>query len=77
MALKYHPDRTPGDKEAEDKFKEASEAYEILRDPEKRNLYDRFGHEGLKGVGFHGFSGFDDIFSNSSSDLLFTLFSLL
>ncbi|CAI2718649.1 molecular chaperone DnaJ [Nitrospina watsonii] len=63
MALKYHPDKNPGDKEAEDKFKEASEAYEVLRDAEKRQVYDQFGHEGLKGQGA-GFSGFDDIFSN-------------
>lgn len=64
MALKYHPDKNPGDKEAEEKFKEASEAYEVLRDPEKRRIYDQFGHEGLKGSGFGGFSGFEDIFSS-------------
>ncbi|MGP0564510.1 MULTISPECIES: molecular chaperone DnaJ [unclassified Nitrospina] len=63
MALKYHPDKNPGDKEAEEKFKEASEAYEVLRDAEKRRVYDQFGHEGLKGQGFGGFSGFEDIFS--------------
>lgn len=63
LALKYHPDRNPGDKEAEDKFKEAAEAYEVLRNSEKRNIYDQFGHEGLQGTGFTGFGGFDDIFS--------------
>jgi molecular chaperone DnaJ len=63
LALKYHPDRNPGDKEAEDNFKEAAEAYEVLRDSEKRNIYDQFGHEGLQGTGFTGFGGFDDIFS--------------
>lgn len=62
-ALKFHPDKNPGDKEAEDKFKEASEAYEVLKDPEKRQIYDQYGHDGLKGQGFNGFSGFDDIFS--------------
>jgi len=64
MALQYHPDRNPGDRESEEKFKEASEAYEVLRDPEKRSLYDRFGHDGLKGVGFRGFADFEDIFSS-------------
>jgi len=64
LALKYHPDRNPGDKEAEGRFKEAAEAYEVLRDPEKRQIYDRFGHEGLHGTGFRGFQGFDDIFSS-------------
>jgi len=67
LALQYHPDRNPGDKEAEEKFKEAAEAYEVLRDPEKRSLYDRFGHEGLKGTGFTGFSGFEDIFASFGS----------
>ncbi len=66
LALQYHPDRNQGNKEAEEKFKEAAEAYEVLRDPEKRKLYDRFGHDGLAGTGFRGFSGFDDIFSNFS-----------
>ncbi len=63
LAMKYHPDRNPGDKKAEEEFKKASEAYEVLRDPEKRDIYDRFGHEGLRGTGFTGFRGFDDIFS--------------
>ena len=63
LALKYHPDRNPGDKEAEERFKEAAEAYEVLRDPEKREIYDRFGHDGLEGKGFTGFAGFEDIFS--------------
>ncbi len=64
LALKYHPDRNPEDKDSEEKFKEASEAYEVLRDTEKRGIYDRYGHEGLAGTGFRGFSGFEDIFSN-------------
>jgi len=64
LALKYHPDRNPDNKEAEENFKEASEAYEVLRDPQKRNIYDQFGHQGLEGSGFSGFSGFEDIFSS-------------
>ena len=66
LALKYHPDRNPGDKEAEDKFKEAAEAYEVLHDHEKRQIYDQFGHQGLEGTGFSGFGGFDDIFTSFS-----------
>jgi molecular chaperone DnaJ len=63
LAMKFHPDKNPGDRDAEDKFKEAAEAYDVLRDSQKRQLYDQFGHEGVKGTGFRGFSGFEDISS--------------
>jgi molecular chaperone DnaJ len=63
-ALKYHPDRNPGDKSAEDKFKEATEAYSVLSDEDKRATYDRFGHAGLRGSGFDFQSaGIGDILS--------------
>jgi len=65
MAMKYHPDKNPGDKKAEAKFKECAEAYEVLSDTEKRQRYDQFGHEGLRGAGMHDFSrmNVEDIFS--------------
>lgn len=56
MAMKYHPDKNPGDKEAEAKFKECAEAYEVLSDPEKHQRYDQFGHEGLRGMGMRDYS---------------------
>lgn len=67
IAMQYHPDRNPDNKEAEDKFKEATEAYEVLSDDEKRAKYDRYGHSGLRGgQDFHGFSNINDIFSHFS-----------
>ena len=68
IAIKYHPDRNPGDKEAEEKFKEAAEAYSVLSDQQKRQQYDQFGFDGPNmGGGFGGFGGggfsMDDIFS--------------
>lgn len=64
IAIKYHPDKNPDDKEAEEKFKEAAEAYEILSNDEKRQRYDRFGHQGVGGAGGHaGGMNMDDIFS--------------
>jgi molecular chaperone DnaJ len=67
MAMKYHPDKNPGDKTAEEKFREATEAYEILKDPQRRSQYDQFGHAAFQqgagpggfGGGFGGFGGFD------------------
>jgi molecular chaperone DnaJ len=69
QALKFHPDRNPGDHKAEEAFKEAAEAYAVISDSEKRSIYDRFGHAGVSGVGAGGFdpnafAGFEDIFGN-------------
>jgi molecular chaperone DnaJ len=75
LALKYHPDRNPGDKESEDKFKEAAEAYSVLIDPEKRSIYDRFGHDGLRGEGFGGFSGFNSSIFADFEDILGSFFN--
>jgi len=79
VAMKYHPDRNPGDSSAEEKFKEAAEAYSILSDPEKKSRYDQFGHAGVNqgggGAGFHGmdvndiFSSFGDIFGGGFGDI--------
>ena len=79
LAKKYHPDANPGDKEAEKKFKEASEAYSVLSDPQKRQQYDQFGHaafDGGAGAGAGGFGGFDfsgadmgDIFGDFFGDI--------
>ena len=66
LALKYHPDKNPGDKEAEEKFKDAAAAYDVLSNEEKRRRYDQFGHAGVGGAGQGGFGGgmsMDDIFS--------------
>lgn len=74
LAIQYHPDKNPGDKTAEDKFKEATEAYEVLSDDQKRQIYDQYGHAGLEGMGAGGpggfdpnaFQGFEDIFGDFS-----------
>ncbi len=75
VAMKFHPDRNPNNKEAEDNFKEASEAYEILADPQKRSAYDQFGHAGVDpsqggmGAGAGGFGNFSDIFGDVFGDI--------
>src|SRR5262245_7735163 len=72
LAMQFHPDRNPGDAEADAKFKEAAEAFEILRDPQKRARYDRYGHAGLDGVPGHNFRDAQsvfDIFGDMFGDL--------
>ena len=65
LAIKYHPDKNPGDKEAEEKFKEAAEAYEVLSDSAKKQKYDQFGHQAFgPGSGGQGGMNMDDIFSH-------------
>jgi len=74
LAVQYHPDKNPGDKASEEKFKEATEAYEVLADDQKRQIYDQYGHAGLEGMGAGGpggfdpsaFQGFEDIFGDFS-----------
>jgi len=72
LAMKHHPDRNKDDSGAEDKFKEAKEAYEVLRDDDKRAAYDRYGHEGVRGGpagGGFGAEGFGDIFGDVFGDI--------
>jgi molecular chaperone DnaJ len=64
LAMKFHPDRNPGDTEAENSFKECTEAYEVLSDDQKRQIYDTYGHEGLKNSGYRGPGNFEDVFSS-------------
>ena len=71
LAVQYHPDKNPGDKVAEEKFKEASNAYSVLSDPEKRHVYDARGHAGIDGMGFEGYRTMDDIFANLNLDDIF------
>ena len=84
LAIQYHPDRNPGDKTAEEKFKEATEAYEVLSDDQKRPIYDQYGFAGLEGMGgggagggySHAFHDFSDLFGGSGgfSDIFENLF---
>lgn len=69
LAMKYHPDRNPGDREAEERFKEASEAFEVLSDPQRRAAYDRYGHEGLRGGAGAGGPSFSDLFGDVFEDI--------
>src|SRR5665213_4159426 len=64
LAMQFHPDRNPDNKEAEEKFKEATEAYEVLSDGDKRARYDRFGHQGVKATDFGHYQSTNDIFSH-------------
>ena len=71
LAVQYHPDKNPGDKAAEEKFKEASNAYSVLSDPEKRRMYDTRGHAGVHDMGFEGYRNTDDVFRHINLDDIF------
>ena len=71
LAVQYHPDKNPGDKAAEEKFKEASNAYSVLSDPDKRRVYDTRGHAGVHGMGFEGYRTMDDIFTHINLEDVF------
>jgi molecular chaperone DnaJ len=73
-AMQFHPDKNPDNKEAEEKFKEAAEAYSVLIDPEKRPLYDRYGHDGIGRTGFNGFSGFNSSIFSDFEDIIGNFF---
>ena len=76
LAMKHHPDKNPGDKDSESQFKEVAEAYEILGDEQKRQMYDRFGHDGLRGAGLNaGFSSADEVFTHFT-DIFGDLFGM-
>jgi len=78
LAIQYHPDKNPGDKQAEEKFKEATEAYEILADDQKKTAYDQYGHAGVEGMGqshdWSNFRGFEDIFGDGGLGSIFESF---
>ncbi len=71
LAVRYHPDKNPDDKAAEEKFKEASNAYSVLSDPEKRRVYDTHGHAGVHGMGFEGYRTMDDVFTHINLNDIF------
>src|SRR5579864_1563156 len=76
LAMKYHPDRNPGDKESERKFKEINEAYDVIKDPDKRAAYDRYGHAAFEHGAGAGAAGFGADFASTFSDIFDDLFGM-